>query len=397
MKLWALSIILFFVLHNTAIAQPPNTDFLTYQKSFYRVNEIYNRTIDSLQIQCTQRGISWPVQQVYLRCFKQENTIELWVKDRVNPKFQFFKTYKVCGTNGKLGPKRKEGDKQVPEGFYFINQFNPNSNYHLSLGINYPNVSDRILADAVKPGGDIFIHGDCVSIGCLAINDIQIEEVYILGAIAKSNGQEFVPVHIFPGKFNNSKSRVAIQTMLKDNEGYVPFVMSMQAVYYYFEKERTLPAILINTKGQYVLQDVAIPVEINTSNTRSPIKNINMHKERKYAVGELVSNVDKFPIFNGGTTAYATFLKNLNNELTSYLDDVQRKAFIYTEFVVNTDGTVTNVTITKGGNEIINDVLKTRLEQTTNWTPALKNGVSVPYKMTQTFFIELPNKLAVAK
>ena len=71
--------------------------------------------------------------------------------------------------SGTMGPKRLQGDYQVPEGFYYINEFNPNSNYHLHLGLNYPNASDKILSDSLRPGGDIYIHGSCVSIGCIPL------------------------------------------------------------------------------------------------------------------------------------------------------------------------------------------------------------------------------------
>ncbi len=95
------------------------------------------------------------------------------------------------------------GDYQVPEGFYYINEFNPRSLYHLSLGLNYPNASDRMLCDMSQPGGDIYIHGSCVTTGCIPITDGQIEELYVLAAHAKDMGQDFIPVHIFPVNFSN--------------------------------------------------------------------------------------------------------------------------------------------------------------------------------------------------
>ncbi|MFM9947594.1 MAG: murein L,D-transpeptidase family protein, partial [Saprospiraceae bacterium] len=137
-----------------------------------------------------------PGSEIFLRAFKQEKRLELWMKkDSV---FNLFRSYPICFVPGKLGPKRKQGDLQVPEGVYFIDRFNPKSNYHLSLGINYPNESDRLFADKEKPGGDIFIHGDCVSIGCIPIEDEKIEEVYLLALDATTGGQERIFVHIFP-------------------------------------------------------------------------------------------------------------------------------------------------------------------------------------------------------
>jgi murein L,D-transpeptidase YafK len=309
----------------------------------------------------------------------------------VNPKFQLFNTYKVCGVSGKPGPKRKEGDRQIPEGFYYINHFNPNSNYHLSLGINYPNISDKILSDALKPGGDIYIHGDCVSVGCFAITNEQIEDVYILSAVAKSSGQEYIPVHIFPGNFSNAKSRVKIQKLADENAAYIPFIKSMQAVFYNFEKEKQIPPIMVNSKGQYVIQEVEIPVEISKSQDVVALTkkiNIRTHKERTYTSDEILNEVTSYPVFDGGNKAYLEFVKNLSEELVNYLDENQKKAYLYTSFIVNTDGTISNVEVKKGGTEFLNDKLITKLENTKNWTPASKDGKSVPYKMSQTFFIE---------
>lgn len=375
----------------TAKAQWVN-DFWDTQKNNVKINEIIAKKLDTIQLQCKAKGIEWPIQALYIRAFKQENMIELWVKDNNVPKYQYFNTYKVCSSNGKLGPKRKEGDKQVPEGFYYINEFNPNSNYHLSLGINYPNVSDRILADAVRPGGDIYIHGDCVSVGCLAINDAQIEDFYILGTVAKAMGQEYIPIHIFPTKFNTYKAKPVLQSLLQSNTDYAPFIQAMQRVFYYFEKDRTLPPILINNKGQYIVEPVDIPVLIEkepipTLQTGT-IKKVNQHKVRTYADNEIAASANTMPSYEGGVQAYSKFLKSMSNELASYLNDEQKKAFVTTEFVINTDGTVSNVTILKGGNSIINDAIITLLERTKDWSPAVKDGKLVAFKMTQTIFVE---------
>lgn len=388
MKFNLIAILLFCFISASVVGQPIN-DFISYQKSFPKVNQAYAKRLDSLMQQCEQKNIHWPIQQLYIRSFKADNIIEVWVKDDINRPFKFLKTYNVCAAAGKLGPKRKEGDKQVPEGFYTIDRFNPNSNYHLSLGVSYPNVSDRILSDAVKPGGDIYIHGDCVSVGCLAINDTQIEDLYLLGAIAKNEGQEFIPVHIFPGKFSQSKSKETIAKLGKENPEYVPFLFAMRNAFYYFEKERELPAILVNNKGAYVVQDVEIPVETITLPPTASIAlpKINNHIVRKYGQNDIESNVDNHPSYAGGNDKYLAFVKNLSAELASYLSATQTKAYVYVDFIVNADGTVSNVHITKGGNEGMNDLLITRLEQTKDWTPAIKNGKEVNYKMSQTFFI----------
>ncbi len=146
-----------------------------------------------------------------------------------------------------------EGDYQVPEGFYCINMFNPKSLYHLSLGINYPNASDLVLSDSLKPGNDIYIHGNCITVGCIPIQDNQIEELYILASEAKNQGEDFIPIHIFPVAFNNAKSREYLEKTTKEDQAYQKFATNIRQVYDYFELHKKLPVISVNKKGEYVI------------------------------------------------------------------------------------------------------------------------------------------------
>lgn len=155
--------------------------------------------------------------------------------------------------SGTTGPKRSEGDFQVPEGFYYINEFNSNSKYHLALGLNYPNASDKILSDADRPGGAIYIHGNCVSTGCIAIQDAPIEELYVIAANVKTNGQDFIPVHVFPVKYDVQKSVDQLTESFKSNLTINKFILTLKSVFDYFEKNKQLPVILINKKGDYVI------------------------------------------------------------------------------------------------------------------------------------------------
>ena len=178
------------------------TSYIGGVKSSAKFADIFARTEDSLKRQFQNKHLVWPPASLYIRSFKYDRQLEVWVADSIDSKYKLFKTYKVCMQSGTMGPKRMEGDYQVPEGFYYINEFNPNSNYHLSLGLNYPNVSDRILSDSTRPGSAIYIHGNCVSVGCIPIDDVPIEELYIISTAVKNQGQEFIPVHIFPVKYN---------------------------------------------------------------------------------------------------------------------------------------------------------------------------------------------------
>jgi len=222
-------------------------------RAAYRLAAILSRTEDSVIKQFQKKNLNWPPSSIYVRAFKYDRQLEVWVKDDSLNKFRLFKTYKICMQSGTMGPKRMEGDYQVPEGFYHINEFNPNSNYHLSLGINYPNASDRILSDSVKPGGSIYIHGNCVSTGCIAITDEPIEELYVIASAAKTQGQEFIPVHIFPVRYNNHTSLDYLNNTIKDNTYLQHFNKNIREVFDYFEINKELPVILVNRRGEYVI------------------------------------------------------------------------------------------------------------------------------------------------
>ena len=229
------------------------TAFVENEKRYVKNTTGTNNLEDSLKKQFEEKKLVWPPQSIYIRSFKYDRLMELWVKNIETDSFYLFKTYKVCMQSGVIGPKRIEGDNQVPEGFYYINEFNENSNYHLALGLNYPNASDKILSDAQKPGGEIYIHGNCVSTGCIAIQDIPIEEVYLIAANAKASGQDFIPVHIFPVKYNVKKSLNYLTETIKSKHVVNKYILNIKAVYDYFELNKKLPVIMINKKGDYLI------------------------------------------------------------------------------------------------------------------------------------------------
>ncbi len=227
--------------------------YLGDNKPAYRQAALLGRAEDSVVKQFQRQNLAWPPSSIYIRSFKYDRQLEVWVKSDSSRKFSLFKTYKICMQSGTMGPKRMEGDYQVPEGFYHINDFNPNSKFHLSLGINYPNASDRILSDAGRPGGAIYIHGNCVSTGCIAISDEPIEELFVIASAAKSKGQEFIPVHIFPARYNHKPSLDFLQNAIKDNNYLLKFNKNIREVYDFFETSRELPVILVNRRGEYVI------------------------------------------------------------------------------------------------------------------------------------------------
>ena len=133
---------------------------------------------------------------VFMRIFKREKQLELWVQGD-DLRFVLFRRYPVCTWSGELGPKQKQGDKQAPEGFYRVatTQLNPHSRYHLAFDLGYPNTYDRVHS---RTGDFLMVHGNCVSVGCYAMGDEAIEEIYSLAAAALRNGQDSFAVHAFP-------------------------------------------------------------------------------------------------------------------------------------------------------------------------------------------------------
>jgi len=229
------------------------SSFLKEQLIFPRVEQTFRTKQDSIRKQFEKAKLNFPPKQVYLRSFKYDSELELWVRNSNTDSFKLFKTYKVCALSGSLGPKRVEGDFQVPEGFYQISNFNPKSIYHLSLKLNYPNASDEILSDSIKPGGDIYVHGGCVTVGCIPIKDSQIEEVYLIASLAKENGQDFIPIHIFPIRYNNTKSYHYLALNSKDNTDYQEFAVTIQQVFDYFNIHKKLPIIAVDETGKYIV------------------------------------------------------------------------------------------------------------------------------------------------
>ena len=143
----------------------------------------------------------------YVRIFKKEGELELWLK--VNGRYSLYRTFPICKWSGRLGPKVKEADYQSPEGFYSVSarQLNPHSNYHLAFNVGYPNAFDRQNGHT---GGLVMVHGACKSVGCFAMTDKGIEEIYGFVAAALSAGQREVPVHIFP--FRMTDAAIAKET-----------------------------------------------------------------------------------------------------------------------------------------------------------------------------------------
>ena len=167
---------------------------------------------DSFQQPPPKLGMGDPV---FVRIFKQEGQLELWLKK--NGKFHLYKTFPICKWSGRLGPKEKEADYQSPEGFYSVSarQLNPHSNYHRAFNVGYPNAFDKQNG---RTGGLVMVHGACKSVGCFAMTDRGIEEIYGFVEGALRAGQRDISVHIFP--FRMTEANIVKET----GGGWLAFV-----------------------------------------------------------------------------------------------------------------------------------------------------------------------------
>jgi len=227
--------------------------FKQAQQRYPRVRAAYANHYHQIEQILKQNQISTDQLRLYLRAFKMEKQIELWALTRSSGKYQLLKTYEVCKLSGTLGPKRRQGDLQIPEGFYHIDRFNPASSFHLSLGVNYPNKSDVLLGDPSKLGGDIFIHGACVTIGCLPIRDQYIEELYVFCVEAKNSGQRKIPVTIFPSRLTDSEYQ-RLQNIYGNSHVNLNLWSSLKKGYEYFNQTKQLPTIEFSNNGRYIVK-----------------------------------------------------------------------------------------------------------------------------------------------
>lgn len=208
-----------------------------------RVGEARAAKLEVVERLFAGAGVAFPPAQMLLRGFKQERVLELWAASRHGDRLVHVTTYGICAASGELGPKRRRGDMQVPEGFYTLTEYSPVTPYYLAMQVSYPNLSDRILGER-DPGDQIMIHGRCVSIGCLAMTDERIQEIWMATTALRFAGG-VVHVHLYPTR------DMAGLLATPAGDPHRAFWENLKEGLVAFEKQRRIPSIRIDRDGRY--------------------------------------------------------------------------------------------------------------------------------------------------
>lgn len=227
----------------------PDAAFRTGQLRYPRVREAYAHYQNPVQKLLRRHGLVPERLELFVRAFKIGRRVEIWGRNRGAGPFVLLRTFGLAGTSGTLGPKRRAGDGQIPEGFYRINRFNPNSHYLLSLGLDYPNAADQLrTAPGLDPGDHIFVHGSTETVGCLPITNAGIQELYVLAVEARAAGQLSIPVHIFPFELTTE------QLARRPPGPHLAFWQELAPGYQFFETHHQLPTVTVAAAGAYVVR-----------------------------------------------------------------------------------------------------------------------------------------------
>lgn len=244
---------LLILMFGITMPHPVHDKFKKDQMRYSRVRAAFANCEAVLTASLEKRGLPELGLPIYLRAIKDEQVLEVFVQEDSTNTWQLFRSYKFCSNSGEIGPKRQQGDMQIPEGLYHVDRFNPHSYFYLSLGINYPNKSDKLRKTGRDPGGDIFIHGDCVTIGCIPITDKYIEEVYVMAVEAKNAGQSKIPVHFYPSRLTPD-GLTALKSKYPAKEQHFQLWDELAEAYQHFDEKKELPTFGFSTEGAYVVK-----------------------------------------------------------------------------------------------------------------------------------------------
>jgi hypothetical protein len=162
----------------------------------------------------------------------------------------------------------------------------------------------------------------------------------------------------------------------------------MQNAFFYFEKNHQVPPVIVNPKGEYVIEETPVPSSPAKSETKV-VKKIN-HPEQPIPEEDLAVSVDKLPLYPGGNPAFKLFIDKLSTDMIKELEPGQRKAFVLMEYIIDENGKTIYANAISGGNEKMNLKIEKAFTEMALWTPALRQGKNVPFKLKQTIMVEAP-------
>ncbi len=220
-------------------APPPPPEQWQPMSAADRLANVRSRLLPKLHDELAAKQLKLG-QPAFIRIFKESREFELWLQSSEG--WQLFRNYPIAVFSGTLGPKTREGDMQAPEGFYSVTKslLNPASSYHLSFNIGYPNAYD--LAHQ-RTGSLIMVHGNKVSIGCFAMTDPLIEEIYLIVEAALNNTST-VPVHVFPFRMTDERLQE------ESSSPHLDFWQNLRPAHDLFEKDHLVPKITVEN-GRY--------------------------------------------------------------------------------------------------------------------------------------------------
>jgi murein L,D-transpeptidase YafK len=249
-----LSVLRFFLVLVLALLVSAPLGFSDDEEEGDRAAQAAGRVQPGLEKDLEKKGLRFGA-PIFVRIFKESSELEIWVQKEAEavergttpppPEFGLFRIYKICAWSGKLGPKQKRGDLQAPEGFYFVNRarMNPRSRFHLAFDIGYPNVFDRAHD---RTGDYLMVHGNCVSIGCFAVTDAKVEEIYTLADAALNGGQRIFRVHCFPFRMTDKRMKKAAEDDYEKT--WLSFWENVREGYRWFEEKKRPPNVEVEEK-----------------------------------------------------------------------------------------------------------------------------------------------------
>jgi murein L,D-transpeptidase YafK len=226
-----------------------------------RAASMLNKVKVSVGQELDKKGLAFG-EQIFIRIFKMPGTLEVWMMKA--GRYRLYKKYPICCYSGYPGPKLQEGDWQSPEGFYSVSarQMNPNSSYHLSFNVGYPNEFDRARK---RTGSSIMVHGECSSRGCFAMGNNQMEEIYLLAHSALTHGQQRFALHIFPFK-------LTARNLFKFRSSpWIDFWKKLQPGFQFFEQQHQIPDIVVE-QGNYIINSKMVQVAMAVPEKKVPNK-----------------------------------------------------------------------------------------------------------------------------